>query len=155
MRLVFSPIFLFVLSAAAPASEPKTGAAVVAADDARPKAEVAGDVEFLNALLLPGFSIGADGKVTSKSEILAKPRARNSDASAKLAAAVATSKALHPAKPEVVIVGDTAILRWVLVGAKAGSISSSDMFVYWGGLARDLFPTHHRGEVTRALLRAA
>jgi hypothetical protein len=143
MRLAFSPILLFILSAAAPASEPKTEAAVVAADDAWLKAEVAGDVEFLNALLLPSYvSIGADGKVTPKSEIVARARARNSDASAKLAAAVADWKALHPAKPEVVIVGDTAILRWVLVGTKAGTITSSDMFVYRGGRWHAIYSQH-------------
>lgn len=143
MRLAFLPILLCVLTAAAPVSEPKTRAAVIAADEAWLRAEVGGDAEFLSALLLPGYvSIGADGKVTTKAEIVAKARARNSDASAKLAAAAADWKALHPTKPEVLISGDTAILKWALVGAKPGLVSSSDMFVYRRGRWRAIYSQH-------------
>ena len=143
MRLALLPLFLLMLIAAAPAPEPKTETAVIATDDAWLTAEVAGDAKFLSSLLLPGYvSIGANGKVTSRSEIVANARARDFNASAKLAAAVADWKALHPAKPEIVIVGDTAILKWVLVDPKAGLVSSSDMFIYRGGRWRAIYSQH-------------
>ena len=141
MPMLILPL-VFALTAATPRAQPPTKDAVIAADDAWLRAEVAGDAEFLDGLLLPNYvSVAASGKVTLKSQIVANARARDADARTKLATAVASWKASHPIKPDVLIIGDTAILKWVLVN-EAGSITSSDMFVYRGGRWRAIYSQH-------------
>lgn len=142
----FHSIALLILAAAAPAiaSEPKTAAAVIAADDAWLHAEVSGDGDFLDRLLLPEYvSIGSDGKVTGKAKIVANARARTDDAKEKLAAVIYAWKAAHPTRADVTIIGDTAILTWVL--AKPGDaepVSSCDIFVYRDGQWHAIYSQH-------------
>jgi hypothetical protein len=130
-----------LLLAAAPA-EPHTAAAVVAADDAWLQAEVRGDGDFLDRLLVDGYrSVGNDGKVTGKADIVGKARARGN--SPDMAARVATWKAAHPTRPDVKIAGDTAILTWI--STKPGTnepVTSCDIFVYAGGHWRALYSQH-------------
>lgn len=142
MRIPIVPLSLFALTAASQAPEPKTEAAVIAADDAWLKAELAGDATFLDALLLPGYvSIGASGTVTPKSRIVANAGARDSNARAKLASAVASWRALHPIKPAVSISGNTAILQWI-VAAPSLAVVSSDVFVYRDRRWRAIYSQH-------------
>jgi hypothetical protein len=143
MRLSVLPLMLFAATPAL-AAEPRSEAAVIAADGSWLKAEVAGDGDFLDALLLPGYvSIGPDGKILEKAKLVANARARNAEAKAKLAAQVAAWRASHPIRAEVTMVGDTAILKWVLVKPEAGNpISSCDVFVYRDGRWRALYSQH-------------
>jgi hypothetical protein len=141
MRLLAVPLMLFAASPAL-AAEPRTEAAVIAADEAWGNAEVAGDADFVERLLLPDYvSIGADGKVTNKAKIVAGTRARH--ASIDYAAKVAAWKAAHPLRADVTIVGDTAILKWVSDKPSAGDpVSSSDVFVYRDGRWHGLYSQH-------------
>jgi hypothetical protein len=142
MRLAL-PFLLFIAGPAL-AAEPRSEAAVIAADDSWLQAEVAGDGDYLDALLLPGYvSIGANGKVTAKADLVSHARSRNADAKAKLAEQVAAWKAAHPTRVEVTIAGDTAILKWVLVKPEAGNpVSSCDIFVYRDGRWHALYSQH-------------
>ena len=75
IRLFVMPL---IMLAAAPAfaAEPRTAAAVIAADKAWGEAEVAGNADFVDRLLLTGYvSIGPDGKTTTKEKIVAGPAA--------------------------------------------------------------------------------
>lgn len=137
---------LIFAAANASAAEPKTAAAVLAADDAWGAAEVRGDVDFIDHLLLPEYrSIGPTGKVTTKATIVehTRKRACSADEQAKAQAAVAAWKAAHPSRADVVLVGDTAVLTWILL--KPGSdepISSSDIFLYRDGHWRAIYSQH-------------
>jgi hypothetical protein len=130
------------LSAASPAIEPRTAAAVQAADDAWGAAEGRGDAAFVDELLLPGYvSVGPAGKVTTKAAIVDGARKRGP--SATMAAQIAAWKAAHPSRAEVTIVGDTAILRRLLTKPGLGEpVSSSDTFVYRGGHWRAIYSQH-------------
>lgn len=137
---------LIVLSGAAAAAdtkpEPKTAAAVKAADDAWGEAEANGDYAFVERLLLPGYqSIGASGKATSREKIVAGARERGR--SAERLAQIAEWKAAHPTRPEITIFGDTAVLTWVSAAPeKAGAVSSSDIFVYRKGHWHAIYSQH-------------
>jgi hypothetical protein len=137
---------LIILLAATPAlaADPRTEAAVVAADDAWLKAELSGDADYLDRLLLPSYvSIGMDGKVSDKAKLVAHARARTAEAKAKFAEQAAAWKAAHPTRPDVTINGDTAILKWVLVKPGAGDpVSSCDIFVYRDGRWQAIYSQH-------------
>ena len=141
----YSSAFL-MLAAAAPtlASEPKTAAAVIADDDGWLKAEVSGDVHFLDRLLLPEYvSIGTNGAVTPKSKIVAHAAARSAEERAKLKAVIAEWKATHDVRPQVIISGDTAVLTWVMDKPGANDpVSSCDIFVYRAGGWHAIYSQH-------------
>jgi len=121
---------------------PHSAAAVTALDDAWLQAEIRGDGDYLEKLLMGEYrSIGADGKVASKQDIVAHARARGN--SPKMAARVAQWRADHPTHAEVTIAGDTAILTWISnkPGANA-TVSSCDIFVYTDGRWRALYSQH-------------
>lgn len=137
---------LLPLNADASSTEPKTAAAVLAADEAWGAAEARGDADFVDWLLWPGYvSVGAAGKVTPKSTIVAGARARHSSASAaaKMADADAAWRAAHPVRGEVSLHGSTAVLTWILVKPGSGEpVSSSDIFVYRGGHWHAIYSQH-------------
>jgi hypothetical protein len=137
---------LIVLSSPAIAAQPKTAEAVLAADDAWLKAEVAGDTAALDQLLMPEYrTVAASGKVADKAMLIA--HARKAGGSPELAAQVAAWKAAHPIRGEVSIFGDTAVLRWVLIKPENGDpVSSSDIFVYRGGQWRAIYSQHTNAE---------
>jgi hypothetical protein len=140
-------LVLMIMSLAAPpalAAEPRTQAAVIAADEAWGDAEIAGNAAFVDQLLLPGYvSIGADGKVTSKATIVAGARGRTEEARAKLSDQVAAWMKAHPMRAEVMIADDTAILKWVSAKPGAGgAVSSCDIFVYQDGRWRAIYSQH-------------
>lgn len=140
-------IALLVLAAAAavaapPHAQPRTAKAVVAADEAWLKAEIGGDVEALNDLLVPDYvTVGPVGRMTGRDALIAAARRRG--ASAERAAAVAAWRATHPTRPVVRLFGDTAVLRWERAGAEEpAALSSVDVFVYAGGAWRAIYSQH-------------
>jgi hypothetical protein len=136
--------FAQVTSAKTP--EPKTAAAVLAADEAWGAAEMKGDFAFVDRLLLPEYrSIGSSGKVTDKAKIVAGTRKRGP--SKAYSDMVTAWKAAHPSRGDVTIDGDTAILAWTAVGSNgAVSVRSCDVFVYRSGRWRALYSQHTAAE---------
>jgi hypothetical protein len=121
--------------------EPRTEAAVRAADDAWGEAEKRGDADFVEQLLLPEYrSIGSDGKITSKAVIVDHTRARG--ASSEYAKQVDEWKTAHPERAEVRITGDTAVLTWVPDKPGAAVIFSCDIFVYRSGRWHGIYSQH-------------
>src|SRR5258708_37877393 len=83
------------LAAVAAKPQPKTAAAVIAADAGGDKAENTGDVAYVDNLLLPAYrSVSADGSVHNKADILTN--AKNNIGSPDHAARVAKWEAAHP-----------------------------------------------------------
>ena len=122
-------------------AEPRTQAAVVAADRAWSAAETGGQIAFLEWLMEPGYrSVDAAGKVTDKAAILGSARAH---AGPERAAKVAAWRAAHPVTPEVQIVGDTAVLTWVSTKIPGPEpVSSCDIFVYRDGHWHPVYSQH-------------
>ncbi|HSI16767.1 MAG TPA: nuclear transport factor 2 family protein [Sphingomonas sp.] len=127
---------------ARPVPEPHTAAAVLAADNGWGDAETRGDVAFVDALLADGYrTIGHDGKVRTKADVLASTRARGGTPAR--AAEVAAWRAQHPTQGNVALFGDTAVLTWVTAGATdSGKVMSCDIFVYRGGRWRAIYSQH-------------
>jgi hypothetical protein len=143
MLAVILPLALSALSSAAHAAdEPRTAAAVKAADDGWADAETRGDTAYIDRLLMPEYrSVSTDGKVTTKVMIVAGAAKHKGDNA--FAAEVASWRAAHPSRAEVQIDGDTAILSWIAAGAdKNGAIMSCDIFVYRDGRWRALYSQH-------------
>ena len=143
MRLFALPLMLFAASPAL-AAEPKTEAAVIAADQAWGDAEVAGNADFVEQLLLPGYvSIGPDGRVTTKEKIVAGARERSGHPAADFAAKVAAWKAAHHTEAKVFLNGDTAVLKWILVKPDGFEpVSSCDVFIYRDGRWHAIYSQH-------------
>jgi hypothetical protein len=134
------PLSAFAAPSATP--QPKTAAAVIAADDGWEKAEESGDVAYVDNLLLPDYrSVNADGSVHDKAAILANTK--NNVGSPDHAAKVAKWQAAHPMDTAAVIQGDTAIVTFHLkpLGPEKG-IMSSDIFVYRDGEWHAIYSQH-------------
>ena len=131
--VLVAPILLVCVPAAAAPVQPRTAAAVIAADRAWTEAEIRGDAAFVDALLLPEYqSIGQGGKIASKAQIVASTRKRGSHSD--FGAEVASHRNDHPTRADVVIVGDTAVLTWVsLVVDRGEPVASCDIFIYRRG----------------------
>lgn len=119
-------------------AEPKTEAAVLAADDDWLAAERRGDVAALDARLAPDYrDVLANGTVHLKAHLmdtLAHLKVKATEPAAKVAA---DFRAAHPAIETVVIRGDTAILSFHSVDpAKQALVESVDVFTYDHGLWR-------------------
>lgn len=138
---LFSTVLLSAPTLAAPPAA-QTADAVVALDKAWLDAEVRGDGDFLDHLLLDGYvSVGTDGTVTPKARLVDGARKRG--ASAERAALVKQWQAAHPTRGDVAMFGDTAILSWVSTSpATAEHVSSVDIFVYRGGEWRAIYSQH-------------
>jgi hypothetical protein len=121
--------------------DPKSAAAVIAADQSWGDAEKRGDADFVDKLLLPEYrSISADGKVVTRAMIVEHTRARG--ASSEYARKVDAWKAGHPEHPEVTIAGDIAILTWVADEPPNGRVGSCDIFVYRDGRWHGIYSQH-------------
>jgi Domain of unknown function (DUF4440) len=133
---------LSVLAAPTAKPQPKTAAAVIAADNGWSKAEEAGDVAYVDNLLLPDYrSVSADGSVHDKAAILASTK--KNVGSQDYAAKVAKWEAAHPMETAAVIQGDTAILTFRLKSvAPERGIMSSDVFVYRDGKWHAIYSQH-------------
>ena len=127
---------------ARPAREPHTAAAVLAADNGWGDAETRGDVAFVDALLAAGYrTIGHDGKVRTKADVLASTRSRGGTPAR--AAEVAAWRAQHPTQGTVALFGDTAVLTWMSTGpTNPGLVRSCDIFVYRDGRWRAIYSQH-------------
>jgi hypothetical protein len=133
---------LCALAAPAAKPQPKTAAAVIAADDGWSKAEETGDVAYVDNLLLPDYrSVNADGSVHDKAAILANTKKHVG--SQDYAAKVAKWEAAHPMETAAVIQGDTAVLTFRLKSvAQDKGIMSSDIFVYRDGEWHAIYSQH-------------
>jgi hypothetical protein len=129
------------LTAAESPTEPRTVAAVIAADKAWGDAEKRGDADYVDKLLLPGYrSVGTDGKIATKAMIVDHARVRG--ASSAYAKEVDAWKAAHPEHPDVVIADNMAVLTWVAEQAPAGRVVSCDIFVYRDGRWHGIYSQH-------------
>jgi Domain of unknown function (DUF4440) len=133
---------LSALAAPTAKPQPKTAAAVIAADDGWSKAEETGDVAYVDNLLLPEYrSVSADGSIHDKATILA--HTKKNVGSQDYAAKVAKWQADHPMDTAAVIQGDTAILTFRLKSvAPEKGIMSSDVFVYRDGEWHAIYSQH-------------
>jgi hypothetical protein len=123
-------------------AEPRTAAAVVAADAAWGRAEAKGDADFVDRLLAPEYrSVNPAGKATSKADILA--RTRSAGGTPAQTAEMAVWRKDHPTRADVALFGDTAVLAWVSTGTSdAGKIRSCDIFVYRDGAWHAIYSQH-------------
>jgi hypothetical protein len=125
---------------AADRPEPKTEAAVLAADDDWLAAERRGDVAALDARLAPGYrDILPDGSVHLKAHMLEATANRKNKSTLPAKQLAAEFRAAHPIVEKVVILGDTAILTFHSVDpAKQAIVLSTDVFAYdhgkWRGM---------------------
>ena len=123
----------------------RTEAAVVARDDAWAGAELRGDVRFVDLLLLTGYrSVGPDGIVHTKADILANTRRNGGSSQARTR--VADWKLHHPTATSVRIEGDTAVLTFVAKTKAGKPVSSCDVFVFVSGQWRALYSQHTTAE---------
>ena len=120
----------------------RTAAAVMAVDQHWLEAEIGGDTDWLEQMLLPEYrSVNNKGVATPKADIVAHAaKNRGSDKERKL---VEAWLAAHPSRQSVVLRGDTAILTFydAKLGPKKG-VRSSDIFVYEGGRWHALYSQH-------------
>jgi hypothetical protein len=125
--------------------EAHTEAAVIADDDGWGKAE-AGDVAYVDNLLLPEYrSVNPDGSVHPKDAILGGVRKRANSPALAAAYTADTAKwlAAHPYTTTVVIIGDTAILTFSPdIPGSSKPVSSCDIFVYREGHWRAIYSQH-------------
>jgi hypothetical protein len=124
--------------------EPKTEAAVLAADDEWLAAERRGDVATLDRRLADGYrDVMADGKVHVKADMLravANVKDKATDPAKKVAA---DFRAKNPIVEKVQIVGDTAILTFHSVDpAQQAIVRSMDIFTYDHGMWRGVMSVH-------------
>jgi hypothetical protein len=127
------------------APEPHTEAAVIADDEAWGKAE-AGDVAYVDNLLLPEYrSVNPDGSVHPKEAIVGSVRKRANSPALAAAYKADTEKwlAAHPYTTKVVLIGDTAILTFSPDNADAAKpVRSCDIFVYREGHWKAIYSQH-------------
>lgn len=123
-------------------TEQRTEAAVVAVDEAWERAEQAGDLAYLNDLLLPEYrSVNIDGSTIDKAAILSS--AQENGGSTGRAAIVAKWHSKHPARVTVEVVGDLALLTFILSKQDVPErVMSCDIFVYRGGTWHALYSQH-------------
>jgi len=123
-------------------TEPRTEAAVTAADNAWEHAEESGDIAYIDALLLPEYrSVNVDGSFKDKAAILAS--VKKNVGSTKRAAAYEAWYATHPYLMSVEINGDTAVLTFTLNKPDTPKlVMSCDIFVYREGHWHGLYSQH-------------
>ncbi len=121
---------------------PRTKEAVIAADERWGQAEQDGNSQYVDHLLLDGYtSIGSAGKVTTKAQIVKGAKERGK--SAEYSKMVADWKAKHPSVANVAIYGDTAVLTWLPTNAgSTPPVNSSDIFVFRDGDWRAIYSQH-------------
>jgi len=124
--------------------DPKTAAAVEAADQAWSGAEQKGDAEFVAWLLLPEYrSVGPAGTFATRGAIVAHAKAQTPENEAKSASMVAKWKSDHPSRADVRLFGDTAVLTWTSTRPEAKSgVYSCDIFTYRDGHWHAVYSQH-------------
>jgi hypothetical protein len=123
-------------------TEPRTEAAVVAADNAWEHAEESGDVAYIDALLLPEYlSVNVDGSFNDKEAIFGFTK--KNLGSTRRAAADEAWHATHPYLVSVEITGDIAVLTFTLNKPDTPKrVMSCDVFVYREGHWHALYSLH-------------
>ncbi len=123
-------------------AETKTADAVRAVDDAWGRAELSGDVAFVDQVLLSDYrSVRPDGTVDNKTAILRGARMHPGDPG--FANKMRDWRASHPERADVVIAGDTAVLTWILTTPGGGQpVLSCDVFAYVDGHWRAFYSQH-------------
>jgi hypothetical protein len=121
----------------------KTAAGAIATDQHWSRAETYGDTVFLRGFLLPDYrSVGHDGVVHTRAQIIAGAAKSGRDTVASIAAVAAYRKA-HPYATTVVIEGNTAVLSFYspALGPEKG-IKSSDILLFQDGRWHALYSQH-------------
>lgn len=125
-------------------------AALRAIDDHWGRAEEAGDVDYLAALLAPGYrSISATGKATTRDALLAHTRQRAGSATARDDArkARAAYMAAHPTEMSVVLRGAIGIVSFYNPARGADqAVRGADVFVYEDHRWRAIYSFHNSAE---------
>jgi len=124
--------------------EPKTKAAVLAADDEWLGAERIGDVGTLNARLADQYQdITPTGEVHSKAQLLAATAARTNRATGTIAEVAAAFRKQNPIVETVLIEGNTAILSFHSPDpALEPIVRSEDVFTYEDGMWKGILSAH-------------
>lgn len=121
-----------------------TEAGVMAVDNHWSIAELTGDTDYLNQMLLPEYrSVNTDGTAHSKDAIVAGAAKRKGTDPAKAKLEFATYQKDHPYGSAVVIQGTTAVVSFYdpTLGPQKG-IKSSDIFVYVDGHWHAMYSQH-------------
>jgi hypothetical protein len=145
--VVFAPaaIDLHAQGTSAAADETQhTEAAVVAVDEHWSVAELTGDTDWLDQMLLPEYrSVNNDGTVHAKAAILAGAAKRKGADLAKAKQDFADYQKQHPYGTAVAMQGDTAIITFYdpTLGPQKG-VKSSDIFVYIDGRWHAMYSQH-------------
>jgi hypothetical protein len=126
--------------------EPRTEAAVLAADDDWLAAELRGDLKALDARLMPTYrDVTPEGKVYTKQDLLAGVAKHPDKVTTAPLQTAADYRAQHPVVEHVLIEGDTALLQFEsLKPEEQGVIRSVDVFVYKDGHWRGLYSAHNK-----------
>ena len=127
---------------AGPHESEKTQAGAQAADDHWLRAEVDGDTDFLEQMLLPGYrSIGATGVAHSREQIIAGA-VKNKDSDAMKEKVAAWRKA-EPTEIAVLLHGNVAVVSFYdpALGPDKG-VRSSDILVYEDGGWHAVYSQH-------------
>jgi hypothetical protein len=126
--------------------EPRTEAAVLAADDDWLAAELRGDLKALDARLMPTYrDVTPEGKIHTKQDLLAGVLKHPDKVTTPPLQAAADFRAQHPSVEHVLIEGDTAILQFESPKPEEqGVIWSIDVFVYKDGHWRGLYSAHNK-----------
>jgi hypothetical protein len=126
--------------------EPRTEAAVLAADDDWLAAELRGDVKALDARLMPTYrDVTPEGQIHTKQDLLAGVAKHPDKVTTSPVQAAADYRAQHPIVEHVLIEGDTALLQFESAKPEGqGIIRSVDVFVYKDGHWRGLYSAHNK-----------
>ncbi|WP_233511154.1 nuclear transport factor 2 family protein [Dyella psychrodurans] len=119
-------------------------AGVMAVDNHWSIAEMTGDTDWLDQMLLPEYrSVGNTGTVHPKAAIVAGAAKRKGTDLAKAKLEFATYQKEHPYGSAVVIHGDTAVITFYdpSLGPDKG-VKSSDVFVYVDGHWHAIYSQH-------------
>lgn len=128
-----------------PALESQPSAAgAIATDDHWSLAETIGDTAFLDQFLLPEYrSVGNDGKVYSKRQLVAGAAKRSGTDMASARRTLAAYRKAHPHGTTTVMRGNLAILSFYdpALGPQKG-VTSSDVLIYVDGHWHAIYSQH-------------
>lgn len=142
--IVAAPVLVSGSAYAVSHAEPKTEAAVLAADDEWLASERRGDVATLNNRLADSYEdIAPDGRSHPKARLLAATANLKTPATGTVAEVAAAFHKQHPTIEKVVIAGNTAILTFSASDPKLGPVvRAADVFTYKDGMWRAILSTH-------------
>ena len=145
--MVFTPMAIDLHAQETPAAADETQhteAGVMAVDVHWSLAELTGDTDWLDQMLLPEYrSVGNDGTVHAKTAILAGAAKRKGTDLATAKQTFADYQKQHPYGTAVTMQGDTAVITFydLALGPQKG-IKSSDIFIYTDGRWHAMYSQH-------------